>query len=93
MTRPKGCPRLHCRKNRPFLSKISPQRKQHVPFRAKLQNHMRTDIGGPDMVLGIDANHVRCYEQVVGNAAYEFDERVEFHEWMFAAMKNVNVPF
>src|SRR5439155_1560709 len=35
----------------------SPQRKQHAPFRAKLQNHMRTDIGGPDIVLGIDATH------------------------------------
>jgi len=71
----------------------SPQRKQHAPFRAKLQNHMRTDIGGPDIVLGIDANHVRCYEQLVGNAAEEFAGRVEFHEWVFAAMKNVNVPF
>src|SRR5437870_13833403 len=71
----------------------SPQRKQHAPFRTKLQNHMRTDIGGPDTVLGIDPNHVRCYEQLVGNAAYEFAGRVEFDEWMFAAMKNVNVPF
>jgi hypothetical protein len=71
----------------------SPQRKQHAPFRAKLQNHIRTDIGGPDIVLRVDTNHVRCYERVVGDAAYEFAGRVEFHEWTFAALKIVNVPF
>src|SRR5436305_255550 len=67
----------------------SSQRQQYAPFRAKLQNYMRTDIGGPDVVLGIDANHVRCYEQIVGDAAHEFAGKVEFHEWMFATMENV----
>jgi hypothetical protein len=67
----------------------STESKQHVPFRVELQNDMRTDIGSPDVVLGIDPHHMCCYKQVVGNAAQEFARRVEFHEWMFAPMKHI----
>jgi hypothetical protein len=49
-----------------------PQCNQHPPFRAQLQNHMRADVGGPNVVFGVDAHHVRRHEQVVSNAAEEF---------------------
>ena len=54
---------------------------------------MRTDVGGPDVVFDVDAHHVRCDKQIVGNAAKEFARRIEFHERMFSAMKNVDVSF
>jgi hypothetical protein len=52
--------------NSSFRNPHSPERKQHAPFRTELQNHVRTDIRGPYVVLWIDANHVRCYEQIIG---------------------------
>src|SRR5712691_9795163 len=65
-----------------------PQSEQHPPFGAQLQNHMRTDVGSPDVVLGIDANHMRGHEQVVGNAADEFAGGVEFHKRMFPPVED-----
>src|SRR5712692_4636633 len=70
-----------------------PQCKQHLPFRAKLQNHMRADVGGPDVVFDVDVHQVRCDERVVGKAAKEFAGRIEFHERMFSAMENADVSF
>ena len=68
------------------------QSEQHPSFGAKLQDHVRTDVGSPDVVFSIDANHVRRHEQVVRNAAEEFAGRVELHERMLSTMKNVDVP-
>ena len=63
------------------------------PFRAKLQNHMRADVCGPNVVFGVDEHHVRCDEQVVSNAAKEFARRIESHKRMFSAVENVDMSF
>jgi len=47
----------------------SPQGKRYAPFGAQLQNHMRTDIAGSDIIFGIDPHHMRRHEQIVGNTA------------------------
>ena len=54
---------------------------------------MGTDVGSPDVVFGIDANHVRRHEQVVGNAPDELTRSIEFHERMLPPMKEVDVSF
>jgi hypothetical protein len=67
------------------------QSQQHLPFRTKLENHVRANISSPDVVLSIDSDHVCCNEQIVSNAAEEFAGRIELHERMFSTVKDVDV--
>src|SRR5216683_1010653 len=52
---------------------------------------MGTNIGSPDVALGIHANHVGGDKKIVCDAAEEFARSIEFHQRMLAAMEDVNV--
>src|SRR5260370_37810110 len=52
---------------------------------------MGTNIGSPDVALGIHANHVGGDKKIVCDAAEEFAGSIEFHQRMLAAMEDVNV--
>src|SRR5713101_507044 len=52
---------------------------------------MGTNIGSPDVALGIHANHVGGDKKIVCDAAEEFAGSIEFHQRMLAAMEDVYV--
>jgi len=52
---------------------------------------MGTNIGSPDVALGIHANHVGGDKKIVCDAAEESAGSIEFHQRMLAAMEDVYV--
>src|SRR5262249_21080805 len=64
---------------------------QHAPLGAELQDDVRADVGRPDVVVCIDSNHVRGYEEIVRDAPQQASRRVEFHQRVLTAVEEINV--
>jgi hypothetical protein len=52
---------------------------------------MGADIRRPNIVVRIYTHGMSSDEKIVGNAAQEFAIRVELHQRMFSAVKNVDM--
>ncbi len=63
------------------------------PHRVELVNQVRSDVGGPDVVLRIDPQAVGAIEQPVAEAADEVAVGIEFHQRHRPAMDHEDVAF
>ena len=61
--------------------------------RIELVDQVRSDVGGPDVVLRVDPQAVRPLEQPVAEAADEISVRIEFHQRHRPAMDDEDVAF
>ena len=67
------------------------QHQHDAPLRAELVDHVRGDVGRPDIVLRVDPQPMRPVEEAGAERADELAARVELHQRVWSAMQDEDV--